>query len=112
MPSHSNMRNVTVYQLQLDKPYVYDIRVLPTAIVSFVSDKLYSISLTFSLYGNKVDYARFRKKLIDEFGEPDNANIFMTHYEVTSWNKAIFSFILTQSNVTFSNNELSEQFKR
>ena len=35
MPSHSNMRNVTVYQLQLDKPYVYDIRVLPTAIVSF-----------------------------------------------------------------------------
>lgn len=112
MPSHSNMRNVTVYQLQLDKPYVYDIRVLPTAIVSFVSDKLYSISLTFSLYGNKVDYARFRKKLIDEFGEPDNANIFMTHYEVTSWNKAIFSITLTQSNVTFSNNELSEQFKR
>ena len=36
----------------------------------------------------------------------------MTHYEVTSWNKAIFSITLTQSNVTFSNNELSDQFKR
>lgn len=112
LPSYSNMRNVTVYQLQLDKPYIYDIRVLPTAMVSFVNDKLYSISMTFSLYGNEVDYARFRKKLIDEFGEPDNTNIFMANYEVTSWNEGIFSINLTQSNLTFSNNELYEQYTK
>lgn len=112
IPSYTNMRNVTVSQLQLDKPYIYDIRVLPTATVLFVNDKLYSISMTFSLYGNEIDYARFRKKLIDEFGEPDNTNISVAHYEVTNWNKEIFSISLTQSNLTFSNNELAEQLKQ
>lgn len=111
MPSYNGEQGLAVYKIQLDTPYIYDIRVLPTGYASFVDNKLYSISITFSLYGNETDYARFKAKLINEFGEPDKIDTSMAHYEVASWNKEIFSVVLTKSDLRFSNNELAKQLE-
>lgn len=111
IPAYSGIRNASMYNIQLDTPYIYDIRVLPTAYASFINDKLYSITVTYSLYGSDTDYDRFKQKLVAEFGEPDTVDTSTAYYEVSSWNKEIFYVVLTKSNITFSNCELSKQFK-
>lgn len=100
-------RNNTVCEISLDNPYIYDIRVMPTATMLFIDDKFYSISFTFSMYENDTEYNRIKKILTEKFGEPSKTEIINGRYEYTVWNKDIFSVTLTKTSISFVHNELS-----
>lgn len=56
-------RNETICEISLDNPYIYEIRIMPTALMMFTNDKLYSVTFNFSSYPNDTEYNRIKKSL-------------------------------------------------
>lgn len=112
IPSFTYDRTGTVCSVSLDNPYIYGVRVMPTATMIFTNDKLYLISFTFSMYENDTEYKRIRKIFIEQFGEPSKTATFDGRSEYTLWDKDVFSITLTMSSISFSHTGLSEEAEK
>jgi hypothetical protein len=100
-------RNETICEISLDNPYIYEIRIMPTALMMFTNDKLYSVTFNFSSYPNDTEYNRIKKIFTEKFGEPYKTETINGQYEYSSWDKGEFFIGLAMTSITFAHNELS-----